>query len=314
MRILITGVGGFVGGHLLRHILETHPESELHGTSLLGASRPALPALVCHNLDLKNAQAVHNLIERAKPDQIYHLAAQASPRESFQNPWLTLENNIQSQLNILEACVTLKIRPHILIVSSGEIYGPLQPDQQPANEESPLRPNSPYGVSKITQDMMGLQYFLRYGLPIMRVRPFNHTGPGQREGFVAVDYAVKIAKIDAGIYPPNLEIRSPSAQRDFTDVRDVVRAYQMVIEQGTPGEVYNVASGQTHSINDLVQLLIRHSEVSIEFKLETESGEASIIKGDASRLWKATGWQPQIPFEQTLLDVLNDCRQRVHEA
>ena len=314
MRILITGVGGFVGGHLLRHIIETTPDAEAHGTTLAGMPRPSLPSLVCHDIDLKDEKTVFDLIEHIKPDQIYHLAAQASPSASFENPWGTLENNIQSQLNILEACVTLKITPRILIISSGEIYGPLRPDQSPSNEESPLRSNSPYGVSKITQDMLGLQYFLKYGLPIMRVRPFNHTGPGQREGFVAVDYAVKIARIEAGLQPPNLNIRSPSAQRDFTDVRDVVRAYRMVIEQGTQGEVYNVASGQTHSIRELVQLLMKHSSVPIESRLDTESGEESIIKGDASRLRQATGWQPLIPFEQTLLDVLNDCRERIHEA
>jgi GDP-4-dehydro-6-deoxy-D-mannose reductase len=162
--------------------------------------------------------------------------------------------------------------------------------------------------------MLGLQYFLKYGLPIMRVRPFNHTGPGQREGFVAIDYAVKIAKIEVGLQPANLDIRSPSAQRDFTDVRDVVRAYRMVIEQGTSGEVYNVASGQTHSIRELVQHLMKHSSVPIESRLDTESGEESIIKGDASRLRQATGWEPLIPFEQTLVDVLNDCRQRIREA
>jgi GDP-4-dehydro-6-deoxy-D-mannose reductase len=314
VRILITGVGGFVGGHLLRHIIETTPQAEAHGTTLAGMPRPTLPSLVWHDIDLKNEKAVFDLIERLKPEQIYHLAAQASPSASFENPWGTLENNIQSQLNILEACVRLKTNPRILIVSSGEIYGPLQPDHPPSNEESALRPKSPYGVSKIAQDMLGLQYFLKYSLPIMRVRPFNHTGPGQREGFVAIDYAVKIARIEAGLQPPTLEIRSPLAQRDFTDVRDVVQAYRMVIEQGTSGEVYNVASGQAHSIRELVQLLMKHSSVSIESRLDTESGEESIIKGDASRLRQATGWQPLIPFEQTLVDVLNDCRQRVHEA
>lgn len=312
MRILITGVGGFVGGHLLHHILEIAPEAELHGTSLIGTPQPALPKLICHAIDLKDEQAVSDLVGHVHPDRIYHLAAQASPSASFDNPWETLENNIRAQLNILQACVILKITPRILIIGSGEVYGPLNPSQPPSNEESPLRPNSPYGVSKITQDMMGLQYFLKYGLPIMRVRPFNHTGPGQREGFVTIDYALKIAKIEAGLLPPRLEIRSPSAERDFTDVRDVVRAYRMVIERGSSGEVYNVASGQTHSIQKLVQLLMKHSNVSIEY--HAEPGEASIIKGDATRLRQATGWEPLIPLEQTLLDVLNDCRQRIQET
>jgi GDP-4-dehydro-6-deoxy-D-mannose reductase len=162
-----------------------------------------------------------------------------------------------------------------------------------------------------------LQYFLRYGLPIMRVRPFNHTGPGQREGFVAIDYAMKIAKMEVGQLPAVIEIRSQSSERDFTDVRDVVRAYRMVIETGTAGEVYNVASGQTQSVRDLVYGLLRYSQIAIEDGTKPESnqqGDISIIKGDASKLRRDTGWQPLIPFEQTLLDVLNDCRDRVRKA
>lgn len=317
MRILITGVGGFVGRHLSHHILETTAQAELHGTTLPGTPRTDISNVVSHDIDLKNDKAVAKLLERVNPDQIYHLAAQASPSASFQDPWGTLENNIRSQLNILEACIALKVAPRILIIGSGEVYGPLKADEPPSNEDSPLRPNSPYGVSKIAQDMMGLQYFLRYGLPITRVRPFNHTGPGQREGFVAIDYAMRIAKMEAGQLPPVIEIRSQTSERDFTDVRDVVRAYRMVIETGTAGDVYNVASGQTYSVRDLVYGLLRYSEIPIEDASRQDSnqqGDLSIIKGDATKLRRDTGWEPLIPFEQTLLDVLNDCRNRIRKT
>jgi len=312
VRILITGVGGFVGGHLFRQLQQTIPE--IHGTILIGLPPPPLPMLISHEIDLQDELSVRELIKVVKPDHIYHLAAQASPRASFKNPWDTLENNIRSQLNIIQACATLNNAPRMLIISSAEIYGPVQPDQLPVGEDSPLRPTSPYGVSKIGQDMLGLQYFLSHHLPILRVRPFNHIGPGQSEGFVATDFAIQIARIEAGQQTPVMEVGNLSAQRDFTDVRDVVRAYQLVMERGTPGEVYNVASGQSHSIQNLLKILLSYSKVQIETRTDRTRMlpvDVPVIQGDASRLRQATGWQPAIPFEQTLLDVLNDCRLRV---
>lgn len=317
MRILITGVGGFVGGHLLRHLLETTPEAALHGTTLAGASRPDAPALTCHDLDLKEEQAVDDLMALVKPDHIYHLAAQASPRASFKTPWDTLENNIHSQLNVIQACLRLNITPRMLIISSAEIYGPVRPEQLPVGEDNPLRPTSPYGVSKVAQDMLGLQYHLSHHLPIIRVRPFNHIGPGQSEGFVATDFAIQIARIEAGQQAAVMEVGNLTAQRDFTDVRDVVSAYQLIMERGKAGTVYNVASGQAHSIQKVLDILLSYSSVAIETQVDPARMmpiDVQIIQGDATRLRTATGWQPTIPFEQTLLDVLNDCRQRVKTA
>jgi GDP-4-dehydro-6-deoxy-D-mannose reductase len=314
VRILITGVGGFVGGHLFRQLQGSNAEVEIHGTSLIGLPPPQLTKLTNHEIDLQDEAAVRALVEMVKPDHIYHLAAQASPRVSFKNPWDTLANNIRSQLNLIQACISLQLAPRILIISSAEIYGPVQADQQPVREDMPFRPTSPYGVSKIGQDMLGLQYFLSHHLPILRVRPFNHIGPGQSEGFVATDFAIQIARIEAGQQPPVMEVGNLTAQRDFTDVRDVVRAYQQVMEHGTAGEVYNVASGQSQSIQNLLTILLGYSSVSIETRTDPARMlpvDVPVIQGDASRLREATGWQPTIRFEQTLLDILNDCRQRV---
>jgi GDP-4-dehydro-6-deoxy-D-mannose reductase len=317
VRILITGVGGFVGGHLLRHLVETKSDAEFHGTTLAGAPRPDVASLTCHNVNLKDEQAVHDLIAQVQPDHIYHLAAQASPRASFKTPWATLENNIHSQLNVIQACVGLNIQPRILVISSAEIYGPVKPEQLPVRENTPLRPTSPYGVSKVAQDMLGLQYHLSHRLPIIRVRPFNHIGPGQSEGFVATDFAIQIARIEAKQQAAVMEVGNLTAQRDFTDVRDVVRAYRLVMEKGAAGGVYNVASGQAHSIQEVLDILLSHSSTSIETRTDPARMlpvDVPVIQGDASLLREATGWQPTIAFGQTLLDVLNECRNRVKAA
>lgn len=312
MRVLITGASGFVGGHLTRQIIEANPDAELHGTTITPIPNQA--HITFHHLDLKDDKAVLALVEKIQPEQVYHLAAQASPRRSFAEPWETLENNILAQLNLTLACLKLTQQPRFLVISSAEIYGPTRPDQQPIIEDTPLKPTNPYGVSKVTQDMLGLQYFLSHHLPILRVRPFNHVGPGQSEGFVAVDFAIQIARIESGEQAPLMEVGNLAAQRDFSDVRDVVRAYRLVMEHGTAGEVYNVASGKPYSIQQVLDILRGYSAVQIEVRTDPKRMmpiDVPIILGDATRLRAATGWQPSIPFEQTLLDVLNDCRNRV---
>jgi GDP-4-dehydro-6-deoxy-D-mannose reductase len=313
VRILITGVGGFVGRHLVAQLRETTPDAEIHGTILEGTAEVA--GVSCHALDLKDAQAVRRLVEQVHPERVYHLAAQASPRRSFVIPWETLENNILAQLNLIQAFLNLGIQPRLLVVSSAEIYGPVHPDQLPIREDAPLRPTNPYGVSKVAQDMLGLQYHLSHALPIVRVRPFNHIGPGQSEGFVAVDFAIQIARIEHGLQAPVIRVGNLAAQRDFTDARDVVRAYWLLMEKAAPGEVYNVASGQAYSIQYLLDVLLSYSTTPIEVQTDPARMlpiDVPVIRGDASRLRQATGWGVTISFEQTLLDVLNDCRQRIH--
>ena len=313
MRILITGAGGFVGGHLARYLAATMPNADIHGTTLPD-SISTMPGMTLHTLQLKDQEQTRALIERVRPDHIYHLAAQAFVPRSFEEPWETLENNILAQLNVILACIRAGIEARVLVVTSAEMYGRVQPDDLPIDEETPLRPSSPYSVSKIAQDMLALQYATSHNLPIMRVRPFNHLGPGQGANFVAPAFALQIARIEQGLQEPVIRVGDLSARRDFTDVRDVVRAYQLVIEHGTPGAVYNVATGIAHSIRELLDELLSHSAVPVETVVDPERlrpVSIPVLQGDSTRLHQSTGWKPEIPFEQSLIDILNDCRQRV---
>jgi len=317
VRVLITGVGGFVGQHLSQHLLATQPDATLHGTVIDEPSSRVDAAVIQHTLDLRDSQATRALLQAVQPDQIYHIAAMAAVGRSFDAAWETIENNVRAQLTILQSSLELAHRPRILVVSSGEIYGPTPLEDLPATENAALRPSSPYSVSKVTQDMLGLQYFLSHALPIVRVRPFNHLGPGQGEGFVGPDFALQIARIEAGLKPPRMFVGNLTAQRDFLDVRDVVRAYRLVMAHGEPGEVYNIASGTTHSIHNLLDTLLHYSQTTIEICEDPARMRPAVVPvlwGDSSRVRAATGWEPIIPFEQTLLDVLNDCRQRVFTA
>jgi GDP-4-dehydro-6-deoxy-D-mannose reductase len=317
VRILITGVGGFVGQHLFKTLSNQYPDAIIHGTAIDQPPQMDNDRLEYHLIDLKNYADIHDLIAQVDPDQIYHLAAQSSPRKSFLIPWETLENNIKSQLNIIQACIALKLQPRMLIISSAEIYGPVRPDQLPINEDAPLRPTNPYGVSKVAQDMLGLQYFMSHKLPILRARPFNHFGPGQSEGFVATDFAVQVARIEAGLQESIIEVGNLTVERDFTDVRDVVDAYTQIMEKGIPGAVYNIASGNPYSIQYLLDVLLKYSTVTIQVRVSPTRMlpiDVPVVRGDATRLHQLTGWQPSIPFETTLQDVLDDWRGRVRQA
>jgi GDP-4-dehydro-6-deoxy-D-mannose reductase len=310
VRVLITGADGFAGRYLIQELAPT--SFQIHGTCFQPLPEPP-PNVIYHTLDLRDEQAVDALIAELKPDQVYHLAGTASVSQSYTAAWRTLENNIHAQLNLTLACLKSGLKPRILVVSSGDIYGD-QLIEHPANEDTALRPSNPYSVSKVTQDMLALQYYISHNLPIMRVRPFNHLGPGQAPGFVAPDFGLQIAQIEAGQKDPIMYVGTLSAERDFTDVRDVMRAYRLIMEQGAPGEVYNIASGITWSINALLETLLSHSSAQITVEVDParlRPGQISKVWGDATRLRTATGWQPTIPLQQTLLDVLEDCRQRV---
>jgi GDP-4-dehydro-6-deoxy-D-mannose reductase len=312
VRILITGADGFAGRHLMHELAASG--AELHGTRFLPTT-PAPPNVAFHTLDLRDEAAATALVAQLRPDQIYHLAGTAAVGQSYSAAWNTLENNLRGQLNLTLACLNSGLMPRILAVSSGEIYG----DQlsQPATEDAPFRPTNPYSVSKIAQDMLGLQYFLSSGLPIVRARPFNHIGVGQSPGFVAPDFAMQIARIEAGQQEPVMKVGALDAERDFTDARDVVRAYRLIMERGTPGDAYNVASGTTWTIRALLETLLSFSSASIRVEVDParlRPGKTSRVWGDASRLRAATGWEPVYPLEQTLRGVLDDCRRRVAES
>jgi len=320
MRALITGADGFAGGHLARHLREAVAGAELHGTVRLPAGQyPQLREMMASvtQIDLRDPDAVLDLVRTIRPDAILHLAAQAFVPRSFEDPWETLENNIRAQLNLLLAVLAVGIAPRILIVSSAEIYGSVPPEQMPMTEDLPLAPDNPYSVSKVAQDMLGLQYYLSHNLPIVRVRPFNHIGPGQSPSFVAPAFALQIARIERGLQEPVIRVGNLAARRDFSDVRDVAAAYLAAITRGRPGAVYNVCSGRAYSIQYLLDTLLSYSTVSVEVRPDPERMRAvdrPLVIGSAARLQADTGWQPHIPFEQSLRDVLEEARERVETA
>lgn len=317
MRVFITGAGGFAGGHLVRHLLQQPdltPADIVAGVFQPPGHNSALDPLNIpqRQLDLCDAAAVHTAIADIRPDLVFHLAALADVAQSFKDPWGTLANNIHAQVNLLEACRQVVPGARVLVVSSAEIYGST-PGDTPLDENVPFAPASPYSVSKVAQDMLGLQYYLAYRLPIVRARPFNHIGPGQGSGFVAADFASQIAAIEAGQRAPVMYVGNLEAERDFTDVRDVVRAYLLLARHGEPGEAYNVCSGQGHSIQYLLDTLLSYSAVSIEVRQDPARMRPSDVPrrvGNAAKLRNHTGWTPQISFEQSLLDTLNDWRAR----
>jgi len=321
MRILITGIAGFVGQYLYKYILENHPGVEIHGTILPHPEQNQFCSVnkevVCHDCDIDNKMQVKKIIMAVKPDIIFHLAAQSYVSSSWENPELTLHTNIIGQSNLLEAVRQLRdesFDPVILIACSSEEYGPAKDGETPFKEESKLRPQSPYAISKIGQDFMGFQYWKSYGMKIIRIRAFNHTGPGRAAVFGLSNFAKKIAEIEAGKRKPELETRDLSAIRDFTDVRDMVRAYWLAVKKCQVGEVYNVCSGKGFSFQEMLDKLLSFAKVKAIKLIKDPRGirptDGGKIIGDNSKFQKATGWQVEIDFlNQTLLEMLNYWRE-----
>ncbi len=318
MQALITGAGGFVGGHLCDYLLE-HTDWYLTGTLFPEPSETesATPRLELRSLDLRTSSTVHSLVEDTHPDYVFHLAAQSFVPAAFADPWDTLENNIQSELNLLEAVRALEHPVKFLVVGSNEEYGAPRPGELPQTEQTPLRPNNPYAVSKIAQDFLGLQYHLAYGIPVVRVRPFNHTGPGQSPRFVVPAFASQIARIERGLQEPVMRVGNLSTARDFTDVRDIVRAYHLAVTEGQPGEVYNLASGQAHSIQEMLETLLSYTEVEIRVERDPERYrpvDVPVVYGSAEKFRERTGWRPRFRFEDTLQDTLAYWREQIEQG
>ncbi|HEY1012855.1 MAG TPA: GDP-mannose 4,6-dehydratase [Herpetosiphonaceae bacterium] len=310
-RALITGAGGFAGRHLLEY-LRAATDWELWGVTRSGASLPGgARAATC---DLLDAPAVAALIAETRPDFIFHLAAQSFVPASFDDPAGTLTTNLLSQLNLFQAVGAAKIDPVVLAVSSNEIYGLVRPEDVPVGELTPFRPVNPYAVSKAAQDLLAGQWFHSHKLRVVRARPFNHIGPGQRENFVAPAFARQIALIERGLQPPVVRVGNLDAQRDFTDVRDVVRAYHLAAVSGEPGAAYNIGSGRPVAIRSLLDILVSLSSAPIEIELDParlRPADVPLVACDASALRQRTGWTPAIRLEDTLRDILDEWRASV---
>ena len=313
MKALITGISGFVGSHLAEYLLDA-TDWEVAGTVFgpYGNIASLCGQLELYPAELSRLDVMTFILEQAQPDVIFHLAAQPLVSASQRNPWGTLETNIRMQLNVLEGVSQVRPGCRMLVVGSSEEYGLVSPEELPVDEETPLRPLNSYALSKVAQDLMGLQYHLTHRLHVVRARPFNHIGPRQRIGFVAPDLASQIAAAELGLQPPIIEVGNLAARRDFSDVRDVVRAYVLLITEGEPGEVYNIGSGESHSIQELLDTLVNMSRVPIEVRQDPDRMRPSDVPDfvcDATRIRKRTGWQTTISFDQSLQDVLEYWRQ-----
>lgn len=318
MRALITGIAGFAGSHLASYLLE-HSGCEVHGIVHRHDWRilHLRDQLTLWRGDLRNPVWVSELIERIRPDYILHLAAWSDVGGSWEHPWVTFELNVQTQLSLLEAVRRHAPACRMLIVGSNEMYGLIGADDLPIDEDTPLRPHSPYGVSKATQDLVAQQYFFSYKLDVVRVRPFNQVGPGQSDDFAAPAFARQIAEIESGQRAPVVRVGNLSSQRDFTDVRDMVHAYWLAIQHGTGGEAYNIGSGQSRSIQSILDFLLGESTCPIQVEVDPERlrpSDVPVSYADTERFRAATGWRPEIPFEDSLRDVLHDWRERVPRA
>jgi GDP-4-dehydro-6-deoxy-D-mannose reductase len=315
MRALITGVSGFAGSHLAEYILANH-DWTVAGTVHRSDRniRHLSERLELYPAELSQLAAVESVLASARPDVIFHLAAQTLTGQSFRDPWRTLATNIGIQVSLLQAVVNLGLDCRVLIVGSSEEYGLVREEDLPVDEETPLRPMNPYAVSKIAQDMLGLQYYLSHGLDTIRVRPFNHIGPRQGPGFVAPDFARQIALIEAGRQDPVMTVGNLEAERDFTDVRDVVRAYALLVATGEGGQVYNVGSGRAHSVRELLAMLTSLAAVPVSVEIDParmRRSDVPRVMSDCSRLREATGWEPTYSFDQSLCDTLDYWREQV---
>lgn len=307
-KALITGIAGFAGSHLTEHLIEK-------GISIYGYYHPHHPIeniehvkekinlIDCDILDKKKLQKETESID---PDYVFHLAAFSSPPQSFIDPQKSIENNVVGELNLLEALSKMKSKAKVLVVGSADEYGNINEKYLPANENTPFSPLSPYAVSKITQDMLALQFFLHDKLNTIRVRPFNHIGPRQSPLFVVSAFASQIAKIEkeggGTIKVGNLE-----SARDFTDVRDMIKAYILALEKGKPGEVYNIGSGKPVKISEILNILVSLSKAKIKVEQDKSRIRKVDIKSiycDYSKFNKATGWKPSTPLLKTLSDTI----------
>ena len=318
LKALVTGSGGFAGGHLAEYLLH-HTDWQVAGLDLVegrsAAWRDQMTLRVGDMLtDLPRLAA---LFAEIRPDYVFHLAAQAFVPSSWADPWNTLANNIRGQLNVLLAAIGLGTMPRVLVIGSAEEYGAVTAADLPIDEDTPLRPTSPYAVSKVSQDALGYQYFASHKLPVVRVRPFNHIGPAQSPAFVTSDFAKQIAEAEVGLREPILRVGNLEGRRDFSDVRDIVRAYHLALTLGEPGEVYNLGAEQSYSIRQILDILLSLSRVKLTVEQDPKRlrpADIPDLVADCSKIRARTGWRTTITVEQSLNDILEYWRGQIKPA
>ncbi len=320
MRALVTGISGFVGGHLAEHLAE-------QGDLIVGLSSSGrwpsgqdglgrLARIEKFDLASGDDAGLADIIARKQPEAIYHLAAQANPQASVADPRGTWALNLGGTLTLLEAAKASGLKPRVVIVGSGVCYGNPAPEFMPVSENCPLRPNNPYSASKAAADLLGIQHYLAHGTDVVMARPFNHAGPRQSSTYVLSALARQVAEVEAGI-KPRVEVGNLDIVRDFTDVRDVVRGYRLLALKGSPGEIYNLGSGQGTRLSDALDYLQTQARVPIEVFVDparVRPVDQPLLVADASKLRAAVGWEPKFTIQQTLLDMLNHWRMALKTA
>ncbi len=316
MRVLITGITGFVGSHLADYLVG-RGDVEVYGTcrwrSRMDNVEHLRGRVTLVDCDLRDAGAVRRTLATVRPDRIFHLAAQSYVPASWGSPSETLTTNVTCQLNLLEAIRESRASTRVHVAGSSEEYGLVHKDELPIREENPLRPLSPYAVSKVAQDLLAYQYWMSHRVHTVRTRGFNHTGPRRGDVFVSSNFARQIAEIEKGVREPVVRVGNLESLRDFTDVRDMVRAYWLALDRGEPGEVYNICSGRGYTVRQVLDMLLGLSSARVEIREDPERlrpSDVEVLLGDCSRFHRATGWTPTIPFEVTLKDLLEHWRRR----
>lgn len=311
-KALIIGAAGFVGGYLTKY-LRDECGMEVHVTKLPVEELKEENEYV-YNLDILDREEIISLLFEIRPDYIFHLAAQSSVGVAWKNPALTIDINIKGSVNVMDAVRELYYKPRILLIGSGEEYGHIHEDEIPICEENKIRPGNIYAATKACQNMIGNIYAQAYDMEVMMVRAFNHIGPTQASIFVVSDFCRQVAEIEKGIREPVMYVGNLSARRDFTDVRDVVKAYELLMEHGRPGETYNVGRGTSISIKEVLDMIIALSDKEIVVEIDKNKlrpVDVPIIEADISKIKELTGWAPEIPLSQTIKETLDYWRLRL---
>lgn len=311
-RILVTGATGFVASHLLRMLIDRHPEATIYGTMRWRSSFDLISDIFRSinwvEMNLEDATSVKNAVSRARPDVVFHLGAQSFVPSSFTAPEQTMAVNAMGTFFLLKAVHETCPKAKVHIAGSSEEYGLVYEHELPIKETNQLRPQSPYGISKVVADLWGGYFWRAFSLPVVVTRAFNHEGPGRPDCFAPSGWCRQAAKIKLGLQEPKISVGNLKAIRDYLDVRDVVLGYYTAVVSGKPGEVYNIASGKGREMKEILDLVIKESGIEasvVEDPSRMRPAEVPRLIGDSIKFSSATGWRPKVPFEQTIKDMIS---------